>query len=125
MLNFDGEALTLNGGMRPPYNLGTDFNQPHYFAFNVAAKQLPPHPCSIYVHSGCVHPIKLLCPGPPKGGQGETMTPWSMDFRGPMMGPVGFRGPSRGHMGFRGPSRNDTEKSVCGRPKTSFFLDIT
>ena len=46
------------------------------------------------------------------------MTPGPMDFRGP----VGFRGPSRGPMGFQRTHRNDTEKSVCGRPKTFFFF---
>ena len=46
------------------------------------------------------------------------MTPGSMDFSGPMRGPMGFRkavgfsGPSRGPMSSRGALRNDSEKSA-------------
>ena len=29
-------------------------------------------------------------PGPPKGGQGGTMTPGPMDFGGPSKGPIGM-----------------------------------
>ena len=36
-----------------------------------------------------------------EGGQGDTMTPGPMDFRGPM----GFRGVHHGAVGFRGASR--------------------
>ena len=45
--------------------------------------------------------------GPPRRGQGGTMTPGHMDFRGPM----GFRK----IFGFssRGAHQNDTEKSAC------------
>ena len=27
MLNLDGRMLNLNGGMRPPYNLSTEYNK--------------------------------------------------------------------------------------------------
>ena len=50
-----------------------------------------------------------------EGGQGGTMTPGPMDFRGPMVlrKAVGFSGPSRGPMSSRGAHGNDTEKSAC------------
>ena len=53
--------------------------------------------------------------GHQEGGQGGTMTPGPMDFRGPMgfRTAVGFSGPSRGPMSSRRAHQNDTEKSAC------------
>ena len=63
--------------------------------------------------------------GPPRGGQGGTMTAGLMDFRGPMgfRKAVGFSGPSRGPMSSRGVHRDDTEKSACEAWRPFFFRD--
>ena len=55
-------------------------------------------------------------PGPPRGGQGGTMTPGPLDFRGLM----GFRKT----VGFSAPI-DDTEKSACETWRPFFFLEIT
>ena len=50
------------------------------------------------------------------------MIPGPMDFRGPMMGPRWLqRALQRAH-GLQRAHRNDTEISVCGRPKNFFVL---
>ena len=57
-------------------------------------------------------------------GQGRTMTPGPMDFRGPIMGPLASGGPAEGPCASEGAHRNDTEKSAC-EDRRRFFLEIT
>ena len=57
-------------------------------------------------------------------GVGGTMTPDSIDFRGPMgfRKAVGFNGLSTGTMSSRGAHWNDTEKKQHVRPEDLFFF---